>query len=165
MHVHWSPFICFYRVYPIVMEYDIQINSINPLWLWLSFMSKAMPTLTGGHSQRTASTSMGHFSIALNIISPQISKISIGKIKENLQSFSDCRAGWSKELQWGNGNFFYKCIEGKLGICLLLAIFIGEDWMVNLMIIYIKKIIAKALDFDDIIKKVMGMSTQWVQIS
>ena len=43
--------------------------------------------------------------------------------------------------------------------------FIGEDWMVNLMIIYIKKIIAKALDFNDIIKKIMGMSAQWVQIS
>jgi len=48
-------------------------------------------------------------------------------------------------------------MEGKLGICLLLAMFIGEDWMVNLMIIYIKKIIAKALDFQDIIKNIMGM--------
>jgi hypothetical protein len=28
--------------------------------------------------------------------------------------------------------------------------------MVNLMIIYIKKIIAKTLDFNDIIKKIMG---------
>jgi hypothetical protein len=33
---------------------------------------------------------------------------------------------------------------------------IGQDWMVNLMIIYIKKIIAKALDFNDIIKKNYG---------
>jgi len=41
-----------------------------------------------------------------------------------------------------------------------LAMSIGEDWMVNLMIIYIKKIIAKALDFYDIIKKFMGMSAQ-----
>jgi hypothetical protein len=56
--------------------------------------------------------------------------------------------------------FFYKCIEGKLGICLLLTMFIGEDWMINLMIIYIKKIITKALDFNDIIKKKMGMSAQ-----
>jgi hypothetical protein len=38
--------------------------------------------------------------------------------------------------------------------------FIGEDWMVNLMIVCIKKIIAKALDFNDIIKKIMGMSAQ-----
>jgi hypothetical protein len=38
--------------------------------------------------------------------------------------------------------------------------FIGEDWMVNLMIIFIKKIIAKALAFSDIIKFFMGMSTQ-----
>jgi hypothetical protein len=38
--------------------------------------------------------------------------------------------------------------------------FIGEDWMVNLMIIYIKKIIAKALDFNDIINFCMGMSDQ-----
>jgi hypothetical protein len=74
-----------------------------------------------------------------------------------VQLFSDCKAGWSKELQWENDNVLYKCIEGKLGICLLLAMCIGEDWMVNLMIIYIKKIIAKALDFNDIIKKIMGM--------
>ena len=94
------------------------------------------------------------------ITSPQIPKIPTRKTKENLQSFSNCRAGWSKELQWENDNVFYKCIEGKLGICLLLAIFIGEDWMVYLMIIYIKKIIPKALDFDDIIKKIMGMPTQ-----
>jgi hypothetical protein len=77
-----------------------------------------------------------------------------------LQSFSDCIATWSKELQWENDNVFYKCIEGKLDMCLLLAMFIGEDWMVNLMIIYIKKIIAKALDFNNIIKKIMGMSAQ-----
>jgi hypothetical protein len=94
------------------------------------------------------------------ITSPQIYKISIGKTKDNLQLFSDCRACWSKELQWENDNVFYKCIEGKLGICLLLAIFIGEDWMVNLMIIYIKNIIAKALNFNDIIKKTMGSSAQ-----
>jgi hypothetical protein len=60
-------------------------------------------------------------------------------------------------LQWENDNVLYKCIEGKLGISLLLAMFIGEDWMVNLMIIYIKKVIAKALDFNDIIKNIMGM--------
>jgi hypothetical protein len=94
------------------------------------------------------------------ITSPQIPKISTVKTKENLQSFSNCKACWSKETQWENNIVFYKCIEGKLGICLLLAMFIGEDWMVNLMIIYIKKIIAKALDFNDIIKKIMGMSAQ-----
>ena len=94
------------------------------------------------------------------ITSPQIPKISTDKTKENLQSFSDCRAGWSKELQWENDNVFYKCIEGKLGICLLLAMFIGEDWLVNLMIICNKKIIAKALEFNDIIRKIMGMLAQ-----
>jgi hypothetical protein len=92
------------------------------------------------------------------ITSPQIPKISIGKTKENLQSFSDCKVGWSREMQWKNDNVLYKCIEGKSGTCLLLAMFIGEDWMVNLMIICIKKIIAKALDFNDIIKNIMGMS-------
>ena len=91
-----------------------------------------------------------------HITSPHIPKNSTGKTKENLQFFSDCRADWSKELQWEDNNVFYKCIGGKLGICLLLAMFIDEDWMVNLMIIYIKKIIAKALDFNDIIKKLMG---------
>jgi hypothetical protein len=38
--------------------------------------------------------------------------------------------------------------------------FIGEGWMVNLMIIYIKKIIAKVLDFNNIVKTIMGMSAQ-----
>jgi hypothetical protein len=73
-----------------------------------------------------------------------------------LQSFSDCKVGWSKELQWENDNVLYKCIEGKLGICLLLAIFIGEDWMVNLMIIYITKIIAKALILMTLSKNLWG---------
>jgi hypothetical protein len=35
--------------------------------------------------------------------------------------------------------------------------FIGDDWMVDLMIIYIEKSIAKALDINDIIKKIMGI--------
>ena len=48
----------------------------------------------------------------------------------------------------------------KLGICLLLAMFTGDDWMVDLMIICIKKTNAKALDINDIIKLFMGMSTQ-----
>jgi hypothetical protein len=65
-----------------------------------------------------------------------------------------------KRTAMGKRQCFYKCIEGKLGMCLLLAMFIGEDWMVNLMIIYIKNIIAKALDFNDIIKKIMGMLAQ-----
>jgi hypothetical protein len=92
------------------------------------------------------------------ITSPKIPKISTAKTKENFQSFSICKACWSKELQWENDNVFYKCIEGKLGICLLLAMFNGEDWMVNLVIKYIKHVIAKTLDFNDIIKKIMGMS-------
>jgi hypothetical protein len=94
------------------------------------------------------------------ITSPQIPKFSTGKTKENLRSFNDCRAGWSKELQWENDNVFYKCIEGKSGIWLLLEMFIGKDWMVNLMIIYIKKVIVKALYFNDIIKKFMVMPAQ-----
>ena len=62
-------------------------------------------------------------------------------------------------------NVFYECIEGKSGVCLLLAMFIDDDWMVDLMIIYIKKIIAKALNINNIIKFFMGMSARWVQIS
>ena len=54
-------------------------------------------------------------------------------------------------------NVFYECIEGKLGICLLLAMYIGDDWMVDLMIIYIKKTVTKALDIKDIIINNMGM--------
>ena len=38
-------------------------------------------------------------------------------------------------------------------------------WMVDLMIIYIKQTIAKNLDINDIIKKIMVMSARWVQIS
>jgi hypothetical protein len=37
--------------------------------------------------------------------------------------------------------------------------FIGVNGMVDLMIIYIEKMIAKALDINDIIIKIMGMST------
>ena len=62
-------------------------------------------------------------------------------------------------------NVFYKCIEGKLGICLLWVMFTDDDWIVDLMIIYIEKTIAKALDIKDIIKKNTGMSPRWVQIS
>ena len=53
-------------------------------------------------------------------------------------------------------NDFYKCIEGKSGICLLLAMFIDDDWMVDLRIIYIEKTFAKALDISDIIKTLWG---------
>ena len=55
-------------------------------------------------------------------------------------------------------NVFYNCIEGKLGICLLWVMFTDDDWMVDLMIIYVEKTIAKALDINDIIKKNTGMS-------
>jgi hypothetical protein len=37
---------------------------------------------------------------------------------------------------------------------------IGDDWMVNLIIIYIEKTIAKALDINDIIKNIMGISAR-----
>ena len=42
---------------------------------------------------------------------------------------------------------------------------IGDDWMVDLMIIYIEKTIAKALDINDIINFFMGMSARLIQIS
>jgi hypothetical protein len=74
-----------------------------------------------------------------------------------LQLFSDCKASWSKELQWENNNVLYKCIEGKLGISLLLAMFIGEDWMVNLMIIYVKISLPKLWILMTLSKKIMGM--------
>jgi hypothetical protein len=38
--------------------------------------------------------------------------------------------------------------------------FIGNDWMVDMMIIYIGKTIAKALDINNIIEKKLGMSTR-----
>ena len=43
--------------------------------------------------------------------------------------------------------------------------FIGDDWMVDLVIICMWKTITKTWDIKDIIKKIMGMSAQWVQIS
>ena len=54
-------------------------------------------------------------------------------------------------------NVFYECIEGKSGIYLLLAMSIDNDWLVDLMIIYIEKTIAKALDINDITNILMGM--------
>ena len=70
-----------------------------------------------------------------------------------------------KRLWFFFRDVFNECIEGKLGICLLLAMSISDDWIVDLMIIYISKTIAKALDTNNIIKKFMGMSAQWVHIS
>ena len=49
-------------------------------------------------------------------------------------------------------NVFYECIKKKSGICSLLTMFIGDDWMVDLMIIYIEKATPKALNINDIIK-------------
>jgi hypothetical protein len=53
---------------------------------------------------------------------------------------------------------FPQCfLEGKSGICLLLAImFIGDDWLVDLTIIYIEKTIATALDINNTIKSFYG---------
>jgi hypothetical protein len=65
-----------------------------------------------------------------------------------------------KRQQFFFRNVFYECVEGKSGICLLLAMSIGDDWMVNMMIIYIEKTFGKALDINDIIKAFMGMSAQ-----
>ena len=56
-------------------------------------------------------------------------------------------------------NVYYKCIEGKLGIGLLLVMSIDDNWMVDLMIIYIEKTIAKALDIYNIIKKYGDVSS------
>ena len=42
---------------------------------------------------------------------------------------------------------------------------IDDDWMIDLTIIYIEKIIAKALDNNNISLQNMGMSARWVQIS
>jgi hypothetical protein len=41
-------------------------------------------------------------------------------------------------------------------MCLLLAMSIDNDWLVNMMIICIVKTIAKALDINDIIKNIKG---------
>ena len=81
-----------------------------------------------------------------------------------MKSFSDCIAKASQKNRNGKlttvffNNVFYEYIEGKSGIYLLLVMSIGNDWMINLMIIFIEKTIAKALDINDIIRKIMGMS-------
>jgi hypothetical protein len=71
-----------------------------------------------------------------------------------LQSFSDCKVGWSKNYNGKSTtvlfrNVNYECIEGKLGICLLLVMSTDEDWMVDMMIIYIEKTIANTLDINN----------------
>jgi hypothetical protein len=45
--------------------------------------------------------------------------------------------------------FFFDCVKGK-------SMSIGDDWMVDLMIIYIEKTIAKALDINDNMKTLWG---------
>jgi hypothetical protein len=47
-------------------------------------------------------------------------------------------------------NVFYECIKGHM---FTIGDVFGDDWMVDLMIIYIKKTIAKALVINNIIKK------------
>jgi hypothetical protein len=97
--------------------------------------------------------------------SPKFLKLPLVRPKKQLQSFSDCKACWSKNC---NGklttilfcNVYYECIERKLGICLILVMSVDDDWMVNLMIISTEKTIAKALDINDIIKKKTGMSAR-----
>ena len=42
--------------------------------------------------------------------------------------------------------FSTSALKGKSGNCLLLALSIGDDWMVDLMMISIKKTFAKPLD-------------------
>ena len=46
-------------------------------------------------------------------------------------------------------NVYYERIEEELGLLLVMSI--DDDWMVDMMIIYIEKTIAKALDIKDII--------------
>ena len=53
-------------------------------------------------------------------------------------------------------NVFYYCIEGKSSICFLLAMSTCDDWMVDMMIIYIKKIVTKVVDSNDIILILWG---------
>ena len=83
-----------------------------------------------------------------------------------MQSFSNYKHASKK-----NGNVktttcffrdvFYEFIEGKSSIYLLLAMSIGNDWMIDMMITFVEKTIAKALDINDIILFfLMGMSTQ-----
>jgi hypothetical protein len=53
-------------------------------------------------------------------------------------------------------NVFSECIEGKLGMCLLLPDSIGDDWMVELMIIYIEKTLPKLWVLMILTKKLWG---------
>ena len=53
-------------------------------------------------------------------------------------------------------NVFYKYIKGKLDICSLLVMSIGDDWMIDMMITYIEKIITKAFNINDNIKQKWG---------
>jgi hypothetical protein len=48
------------------------------------------------------------------ITSPQIPKISVGKTQNNVQSFSDYRASWSKEPQWEINMFFTMVFASEL---------------------------------------------------
>jgi hypothetical protein len=74
--------------------------------------------------------------------SPKFQKFQLVRPKKQLQWFSDCRAYWSKNCNGKSTtvlfqNVYHECIEGKLGMCLLLVMYIDDDWMVNMMIIYI----------------------------
>jgi hypothetical protein len=87
-------------------------------------------------------------------------KFQLVKIKIKIIVVQHCRACLSKELKWENdsGSFLQCFLRVHSRKVLLLAMFIGINGMVDLMIIYIKKMTAKALDINDIIIKIMGMS-------
>jgi hypothetical protein len=60
-------------------------------------------------------------------------------------------------LRWKND----QVNKGELArVATLLVMSIGDDWMVDLMIVYIKKTIAKALDINDLIKIFKGLSAR-----
>ena len=91
---------------------------------------------------------------------PKFQKFQLVKPKRSCSCVAIAKQAGQKNCNGKTTTFSTSALKGNLSICLLLAMFIGEDWMVDLIIIYIKKIIAKALDFNDIIKKIMAMSAQ-----
>ena len=80
--------------------------------------------------------------------SPNILNFQLVKTKIYCCQLATAEHAGQNKPQWENNcdsflQCFYKSIEGKSGICLLLAMSIDGAWMVNLMIIYIEKTIPK----------------------
>ena len=93
----------------------------------------------------------------LYITSPKFQKFQLVKPKKTCSRLATAEQAGQKNCNGKTTIFSTSALKESWASTYYWQCFLGEDWMVNMMIIYVKKIIAKALEFNDIIKFSMGM--------